>query len=90
MVISMLNMMRIDKGLGIKKIIVGGWLAKDWETTGLDSFRLKSVNPEFFIELNSLKLVGTNGENVIGKRATSIIMLYESGVWKLIMSCRLP
>lgn len=42
----------------------------------------KKLFPYFFNELSTL--------NVLGQRAGSVIMLYESGVWKLIMQSKKP
>ena len=48
---------------------------------GVDMVKiLKIKHPKFFIELSSL--------NVLGSRSSSVIMLYESGFWKLIMQSR--
>jgi len=40
----------------------------------------KKQNPDFFDQLSTL--------NVLGARSGSVIMLYESGVWKLIMQSK--
>ncbi len=48
---------------------------------GIDKITLKKKDfPEFFNQLTHLKLVG--------RRTVSTIMLYESGVWKLIMGSK--
>jgi prophage antirepressor-like protein len=50
---------------------------------GVDVIKLtKKTNIQFFKQLLDLKS--------IGQRATSIVMLYESGIWKLIMGSKMP
>ena len=50
---------------------------------GVDKITLKKKDyPNFLNQLNTL--------NVLGSRAGSVIMLYESGVWKLIMQSKKP
>lgn len=50
---------------------------------GADMIKIRKINhPEFIQQLSDF--------NLIGLRTASVVMLYESGVWKLIMKSRKP
>ena len=70
---------QIMKQLGFKGSI--GTLKLHELEHGVDFVKLtKIADTEFFAQLSRL--------NLLGQRASSIVMLYESGVWKLIMRSR--
>jgi prophage antirepressor-like protein len=51
--------------------------------SGVDFVKLtKKTHPEFINQLST--------KNVLGQRTGSLIMLYESGVWKLVMKSKKP